>query len=270
VIRPGRGVVRIATIALLALAGYWALLFLAQRSLLFPAPRAPAHATRPSEAQPVWFDVPGGRSEAWFLPPTGGVPGPAPLLLFTHGNAELIDYWPEAFDGARARGVAVLLLEYPGYGRSTGRPNERSISQAALAAFDWVVTQRGVDPDRIVAYGRSLGGGPACVLAAQRRIAALILESSFTSVRTFARRYGAPAFLVRDRFDNLAAVRAYAGPVLVLHGDRDEVVPTAEGRALAAASARGTLVIRPCGHNDCPSSWEPIARFLEEHALLTR
>src|SRR6202008_4301022 len=129
-----------------------------------------------------------------------------------------------------------LLLEYPGYGRSTGVTTQQSITAASLAAYDWATQQSGIDPKRIIAYGRSLGGGAACALATQRAVAALILESTFTSVRPFAWRFRAPGFLVRDPFDNLAVVRAFKKPLLVLHGTRDEVIPVEHGRELAAAA----------------------------------
>jgi pimeloyl-ACP methyl ester carboxylesterase len=216
----------------------------------------------------IWLQTPAGRVEAWLLPPTAPVTGPAPLLLFTHGNGELIDYWPEAFDEPRSWGLAVLLLEYPGYGRSEGRPSERTIRDAVFAADAWARSARDLDPTRIVPYGRSLGGSAAAILAAERPVPALILESAFTSARAFANRFGAPGFLVRDPLDTLAALGRFAGPVLVLHGDRDDIVPADHGRALAAASPRAALHLLACGHNDCPRAWTLVRRFLDAHHLL--
>lgn len=164
--------------------------------------------------------------------------------------------------------MAVLLLEYPGYGRSSGRPSERSIFEAIRAADDWARTQPEVDATRIVPYGRSLGAAAAARLAAERPVPALVLESAFTSARAFARQFGAPGFLVRDPLDTLAALRRFTGPVLVLHGDRDDIVPTEHGRTLAAASPRATFRLLPCGHNDCPRAWNEVRRFLQAHQLL--
>lgn len=151
----------------------------------------------------------------------------APLLVFTHGNAELIDNFADQFTIPRAAGYAVLLVEYPG-------------------------------------YGRSLGGGAACILATSRPVAALILESSFTSVRALGRQLLVPGFLIRDPFDNLVALRSYRGPLLVLHGDRDEVIPVEHGRQLAAAVPVAEFAVLTCGHNDCPRSWETIMTFLSK------
>jgi uncharacterized protein len=168
----------------------------------------------------------------------------------------------------RAWGVGALLVEYPGYGRSTGLPSERSIVEAMLAAYEWALQQPGVDPKRIVAYGRSLGGGAACALAQRKPVAALILESTFTSVRAFASGYRTPGFLVRDPFDNLATVRQFKGPLLIVHGTRDEVIPVQQARDLAAAAPQSELHLLECGHNDCDKPWPLVEAFLRRNGLL--
>src|SRR5439155_16972815 len=99
-----------------------------------------------------------------------------------------------------------------------------------------------VDPQRIVAMGVSIGGGPACELALSRPVRALVLLSTFTSIDEFARAFWLPPFLARDRFDNRARVSAFAGPVLVLHGRHDELIPFAHGQALAAAAKHAQFV----------------------------
>jgi pimeloyl-ACP methyl ester carboxylesterase len=259
----------VAAMAVFALvAAYWALLYTGQRAILFPAPPLSGAPPRPPDVQQIWLDTPSGRVEAWLLPPTGRWPGPSPLLIFTHGNGELIDHWPSAFDEPRSWGLAVLLLEYPGYGRSEGRPSDRAIRETMLAADDWARQQPGIDAARLIPYGRSLGGSAAAMLAAERGAAALVLESAFTSARAFASQFFAPGLLVRDPLDTLAAVRRFDGPVLVVHGERDEIVPVAHGRTLAAASPRAQLQVLPCGHNDCPRPWSAVHRFLDEHGLL--
>jgi fermentation-respiration switch protein FrsA (DUF1100 family) len=250
------------------LAAYWTLLFFMQRSLLFPAPLVAGAPARPADAEQVWLATAGGRVEAWLLPATEPTSAASPLIVFSHGNGELIDFWPAEFDEPRSWGAAVLLVEYPGYGRSSGHPSEASLAQTMLAAYDWARSRPDVDASRIVAYGRSFGGGAACLLAARRPVAALVLESAFTSVRPFARHFGAPAFLVRDPFDNLAVIRTYRGPVLLLHGSHDDIVAPSHSQALAAAAPRAELHLLSCGHNDCPREWELIHSFLERHGLL--
>jgi fermentation-respiration switch protein FrsA (DUF1100 family) len=246
--------------------GYLSVLFVVQRGLLFPVP---AGVTPVSEsAQVIPLSTRAGSIPALYLAPSKRASGPAPLLLFTHGNAELASNWITAFDEPRMWGWAVLLIEYPGYGGAPGEPSERSITDVALAAYDWATGDPRVDSTRVVAYGRSLGGGPAARLAAERPIAALILESSFTSVRAFAHGFFAPEFVVRDPFDSLAALRSYRAPLLVLHGSRDEIIPIAHGRALAAAVSGAEFHELPCGHNDCPRPWALIGAFLRDHGLM--
>lgn len=226
-----------ATVALtvaLAAIGTIAVMYFGQRAIMYPAPPA----------------------------------RPAPLMIFAHGNGELADYWIDEFDVPRSWGWNVLLLEYPGYGRSQGSPSEASIRAAALAAFDWARSDPRVDAAAIVAYGRSLGGGAAAQIAAARPLAGLILESSFTSVRPLAARMLMPGPLVRDPFDNLRALKDYRGPMLVVHGMNDDIIPVSHGRALAAAVPGAELHEVRCGHNDCPRAWGRIGAFFASNRLL--
>lgn len=263
-----RTALTIALVAAALVAAYWTLLFFSQRSMLFPAPPAASAPPRPAFAEEVWLTTPSGRVEAWYLPPLGEPAAPAPLLMFTHGNGELIDYWPEEFDELRRLGLAVLLVEYPGYGRSDGSPSEASITETMFAAFEWAVQDPRIDEARIIPYGRSLGGGAAAIVAKVKPVPALILESAFSSVAEFAAGFAAPQFLLRDRFDSVAAIAAFKGPVLILHGDRDEIVPPAHARTLANASTQATLRFLPCGHNDCRRPSAEIIGFLRALRLI--
>lgn len=258
---------RLALNLVLLVAIYWTLLFFAQRRLMYPAPPVAGAPPAPRDATVVWLDSPAGRTEAWYLPPLGRPAAPAPMLLFGHGNAELIQYWPPAFEEPRRWGMGVLLVEYPGYGNSGGAPARASIQQVFEAAFDWAKADPRIDAARIVAYGRSLGGGAAAALSVTRHPAGLILESTFSNTTAFAWGMGAPPFLVRDRFDNLAAVRAFRGPRLILHGESDQIIPTRHGQRLAEA-AGVPLRLMACGHNDCPRPWPEVREFLDLHGLL--
>ncbi len=257
-------------VLVLGLFGYWAVLFWVQRWMLFPAPSIAGAPPRPPDARQIWLSIPSARVEAWYLAPFEPSPRRAPLLIFAHGNGELIDYWATEFDQPRTWGMGILLLEYPGYGRSGGRPSEKSVGAAIFAAFDWGVAQPDIDPARIVGYGRSLGGAAVAAFIGERPVAGLILESTFTSVRAFASRFAAPALLVRDRFNVLASVRRYRGPLLILHGERDDLIPPAHGRALAEAHGHAEFHSLPCGHNDCPPSWVVVKRFLDRYDLLDK
>jgi hypothetical protein len=262
-----------ALIALVVVGGgLVGLLWRMQRAVLFPAPavRGPEPDLRGRGAEGVWLEVAGARAEAWLLPGLGAGARARPLLVFAHGNGELIDDWLDAFETPRGWGASALLVEYPGYGRSTGIPSEASVGAVMIAAYDWALTRPGVDPARVIGWGRSLGGGAVCALARERALAALVLESTFTSVRSMTQRLGLPSFLVRDPFDNLTALDAFAGPVLIVHGERDEMIPVAHAHALHAASQGSRLWLEPeCGHNDCPRPWHALRTFLIEKELLT-
>ncbi|MBW2274220.1 MAG: alpha/beta hydrolase [Deltaproteobacteria bacterium] len=248
-----------------------------QRSMLFPGlMRRPD--PRAGEGIPGlerhWLETGGGRVEAWYLPPRDPTdPGPAPAILFSHGNGELIDDWPRILAGFPDQGIGLLLVEFPGYGRSEGSPSQASVTEALLAGYDLLASRPDVDSARIAAYGRSLGGGAVSALLAQRPVAALILQSTFTSVADMAKHiFAVPAFLIRDPFRNLEAVKDYDGPVLVIHGRQDDMIPYEQGVALAKAAQRGTLVTYECRHNDCPPDWRrfwrDIADFLRAAGLL--
>jgi uncharacterized protein len=247
---------------------YGAAMVILQRRLLFPRPPVAGAPERPKDAIQIWLPTAAGRIEAWYLPPVGPSVAPAPAVVFFHGNGELIDFLPADFAEPRRWGVGVLLVEFPGYGRSSGTPSERSITEVVLAAHDWTQGQAMVNPQKIIAYGSSLGGGAAAILASKRPTAALLLESTFTSVRSFAHRFWLPEFVVLDPFDTLAVISAYAGPVLVLHGKYDDVVPVRHAEELARAARHSELELVPCGHNDCPSSWPTIRRFLLTRGII--
>ncbi len=265
----GATIGRIIVLLGLAWCGYYALLFLVQRRLLYPAPRGPVSYALPRDAEPVRLPGAAGALPAWLLPPTRHDTA-APAIVFFHGNGERAEDWLGEFGALREVGVAVLVVEYPGYGEAPGAPSQASLTAAALAAYDWVQARSDIDPSRIVAYGRSLGGGVATRLATRRHVAAVILESTFTSLRAFAKRFLAPGFLVRDPFDSLRELRAYHGPLLVLHGERDEIAPFAHGRALAAAVPGAQFVVMPCGHNDCAPPWPEVLAFLRSHGVVRR
>ena len=253
---------------LLGLAGVFAgailwLIFALQRFGTFPRPATGAQrlvALAAGGGEAIWLDADGARSEAWLLPATG--PAPTPLLINAHGNGELIDMQVEQVAGLRASGIAVLLVEYPGYGRSAGAPSERSVNAAMVAAYDWAAHDRRFDGKRIIGYGRSLGGGAIGQLAARRPLAAVVLESTFTSLTDIIRGFGVPEFLMLNHFGTRQALAKYRGPVLILHGSHDNSIPVAHAKALHAALPQSELHVFDCGHNDCPRQWELVLSFL--------
>lgn len=242
---------------------YTGYFFAMQRTILFPHHliTVPARPPQMAGMETLWLETEQGPVEAWYLPPLPEVGRPAPLMIIGHGNGDLIDGWADEVTGLRELGVGVLLVEYPGYGRSAGTPSQASIRASYLLAYDTLVRDPRVDPARIVLFGHSVGGGAVAILAAERPSAALILLSSFTSVRALAAAQRLPGFAARDPFDNLAVVRGYPRPVLILHGTQDQVIPYAHGTALHAAAQQGELITLDCGHNGCIRDWD---RFWQE------
>jgi len=260
---PYQPIFRFFTLAVIAYAAYALLIFLMQRQIIYPGRHIRVNGPPPAGIVPIAVVTATGPSEAWFMPPYKRRQGERrPLVIFFHGNSEVIDYLPEQAEGFREMGMGVLLVEYPGFGRSSGNPTESSIAEAAVAAYDAVLKREEVDPERVVLFGRSLGGGAACALAARRPSAALILQSVFTSTRPFARGFFIPGFLVRDVFDNSKAVSAYRQPILLFHGSRDTTVPPEHSRELQRVAPRARLVEFPCGHNDFPPDWHEFYRII--------
>jgi uncharacterized protein len=246
---------------------YFVYFYLNQRAYLYPrqyiAPPGALPAVQGLEQ--FWLETSEGKVEAWYLSPlSSDVATPAPLLILAHGNGEIIDNWLAAVTTLRQMGFGVLLVEFPGYGRSAGAPTERSIRESYLLAYDTIIKHPQVDPQRIILFGHSLGGGAASILAAERPSKALILFSTFTSVRAIARDRMLPSFAALDTFDNLAAVRNYPHPVLIIHGKRDMTIPYHHALALAAAARQGQLVTLACGHGGCIQDWDRFWRELSQ------
>lgn len=262
------GAVRLAA---MAYAGYLLLVFSLQRSIVFPGAGLGASVedgAPPPGVERLWLDVSFGRVEAWLLDAGRGTP----VALFAHGNGERIEDWTVPMELVRDGGVSVLLVEYPGYGRSDGRPSRQAIAEAFEAAHDHVVHRSPPDVP-ILAIGRSLGGGAVADLVLGRPVDGLVLMSTLSSATEVAwRSFLVPPWLVRDRFDVRSAVAAYEGPVLLMHGTRDEVLPFANATRIAAARPGLEVVPLACGHNDCLSVWpetvEGILGFLRAEGLL--
>jgi pimeloyl-ACP methyl ester carboxylesterase len=214
--------------------------------------------------------IEGGEVEALFLP---GRSSPAPLVVFAHGNAELIDDWPSMLAPYRAMGCALLLPEYRGYGRSAGAPSERDL----VDDFAWFVgralARDDVDAERLVYHGRSLGGGVVTALALRRPPRAMVLTSTFASAADLFASYFVPRFLVLDPFDNEAAFAKLDLPILLAHGRRDGLVPYSHAERLERAARDATLVTYDADHNDCPPDevefFERVRVFLERAGVLS-
>ena len=244
---------RILRGALLVYAGWCLILYFLQSRLLFMPYAAGTGmdeeqiAAEPGlERMQVRHDD-GIATEAWLVrsraQPARG------LVCFMHGNAELIDYnLPEAREWT-SRGFDVLLAEYRGYGRSPGSPSQDAIVQDTLDAIA-EVTREGTYP-LLVLHGRSLGSAVAVQVALRLgdRCSAVVMESPFRSVASFAWRYGVPPALVKNPFRSDEAIPKLACPILILHSRQDEIVPFSHGEALASLNPSATLVALEGSHN---------------------
>lgn len=235
---------------------YWLYFYFVQRQHLFPAARIPFDcATQPKNGQSVWLELPWGHTEVWWLPALKGQ-GQLPVVIVAHGQSSLIDTWEQRLTGLRQMGYHCLLVEFPGYGRSSGEPSEQSFSQTFCAAYDWVLQRNDVDKSKIIGLGRSMGGGVISLLAEQRRLAGLWLLSTFTSLRPFIRRKGIPASLLRDPLDNLSRISDYQPPAVIIHGVEDRVISHRHSERLAKAAPESLLILEKSGHDNCPLDWD--------------
>ena len=196
----------------------------------------------------MWIEHEDGiRTEAWLarsqIQPARG------LVCFLHGNAELIDLNLAEAREWNSRGFDVLLPEYRGYGRSPGAPSQDAIVQDTIDAIGDVT--RAASYPKVVLHGRSLGSAVAAQVALrlEDRCSAVVMESPFRSVASFAWRYGVPPALVRNPFRTDEAIPRLACPVLILHSTGDEIVPFSHGESLAALNPRATLVPLAGSHN---------------------
>lgn len=185
------------------------------------------------------------RLHGWYL----SVPEARGVLLFLHGNAGNISHRLESLEIFRQLNLNVLIVDYRGYGRSSGRPSERGLKRDAEAALDYLLIEKNFKPGQIVAFGRSLGAALAADLGAHHQLAGVILESAFTSVADV----GADLYpflpvrlLVRYQYNTLESLKAVSAPVLVVHSPDDEIIPFAHGRKLyqSASEPRSFLTIQ--------------------------
>lgn len=250
--RVARGLVRAVSVALVAWLLMVVLMVALESSLIyFPARELAAKpADLGLEAEELRVTAADGvRLHGWWIKGRGRT-----ALVWYHGNAGNISH---RLDNARELvtrfGLDIFLVDYRGYGLSDGSPTEAGLYADGLAVHDAARAQ-GFAPGTIVLFGRSLGAAVAIEVALAREARAIVLETPFRSVPAMAREHYpfVPAFLVRTRYDSEAKIARLRMPVLVLHGDRDEIVPLSHARRLfdLAPEPKRFFLIRGAGHND--------------------
>jgi fermentation-respiration switch protein FrsA (DUF1100 family) len=240
---------------IVAIAGYGvfvALFYVAQRKMqYFPESfrTTPAAAGLP-DAEEIMLDTgDGDRVIVWHLPPRGD----KPVVLYLHGNGASLRWRVDRFQALTADGTGLVALSYRGYGGSSGSPTEAGLIKDAEAAYAFTVARYA--PSRIVLWGESLGTGVAVALAAEKPVGHVVLQSPFSSAADVgAERYWfVPVrLLMKDQFRSDLRIGKVTAPVLVLHGDQDQVVPFALGERLyGLINAPKRFVRFPgAGHND--------------------
>ena len=196
----------------------------------------------------------GTRLHGWWCRRLGGGPDDA-VLLFFHGNAGNLSHRADLLiELANRTPASVFVVGYRGYGRSEGRPTEAGLYRDARAAWKHLTEEIGVGEDRIVIFGKSLGGAVAIDLAVEAPAAGLIVESSFTSIPDMAGAHYpfVPKFLIRTQMNSVVKVPFLSMPKLFIHSREDRVVPYRLGRRLfdAASEPKRFHEVVGAGHNE--------------------
>ncbi|KAA5604851.1 prolyl oligopeptidase family serine peptidase [Roseospira marina] len=267
-------IVGAATVLVATYVGVGALLYTFQDRLMFqPGPPPPPPSETPApELTPVTVTTADGLDlMSWYAPPPPD--GRGRVVVYFHGNAGTLADRAHKARALLDRGLGVMLVGYRGYNGNPGDPSEAGFREDGRAALAFLEAQ-GFGPEQRVHYGESIGSGTALPLAVEAGAAAVVLEGGFTSMRAVAQgQYPLyPAgLLVRHPFDNVAAVQSLKAPLLVLHGEHDDLVPVAMGRRLleiarAAGNPRAEGVFFPDGnHVDLieHGAMERLVRFLD-------
>ncbi len=229
-------------------------------------------ASRVDGLERWWVDDGDAHVEAWYLPPLVEHDGPAPAVIFAHGNRGLIEREVIDLEPYRRLGLAVLLPEYRSYGRSTGSPSEQAILYDFERFYDRLAARPDIDATRILFHGHSLGGGVVGVLASRRTPAALVLESTFTNVPDLASQWMVPAGFIRDRFDTRGVLIRASMPVLIVHGLADTLIPFKHARELGRVAWDSRVYAIPHGGHILLHDvqyWQHVREFLAEAHVLS-
>ncbi len=206
----------------------------------------------------------------WFIPYSGA----RTTLLWLHGNGGNIGHRVGRIERLRpALQSHILIIDYRGYGQSGGQVSEEGTYLDAIAAYDYLLTRSDIDGQRIVPFGVSLGTAVAVELALRRKVGGVILEAPFTSIREMARKtvpWLPIGPFITTRYDNLSKIGRINAPLLILHGDRDEVIPYAQGQRLFEGATQPKIfyTISDAGHNDTDqvggqAYFDEMARFID-------
>lgn len=243
----------LAALALFVYFGGLALLYFAQRSLLFPIPEtrrtSPKAAGFPQAEEHLLQTMDGEQIVAWHVPPRAG----KPVVIFFHGNGDILAWRAPWFAALTADGTGLIAVSFRGYAGSSGSPTEAGLINDAEAAYAFAAQRYA--PDRIVVWGYSLGSGPAIAVAARHRPGKLILEAPYTSIVDVAAAafpFAPVRWFIRDRFHADQWIVNVTSPVLIMHGGRDRTIPIRFGERLYELARDPKQMVRfpEGGHDD--------------------
>jgi fermentation-respiration switch protein FrsA (DUF1100 family) len=244
------------------------LMYFAQRGLMYFPDRqrvAPAAAGLPQAAEETLTTTDGERVIVWHVPPREG----RPVVLYFQGNGGGLPLRVARFAALARDGIGLVALNYRGYGGSSGSPNEEGLIADAHAAYEFAAAR--YEPKRIVPWGESLGSGVAVALAAEKPVAKIVLEAPFTSAADVGARaypFLPVRWLMKDQFRSDERIARVGVPVLILHGERDGVVPIALGERLFELVPGPKRFVRypQAGHEglDGHGALDEVKKFLAE------
>jgi len=185
-------------------------------------------------------------------------------ILYSHGNAVDLGGLQYLKNNFYNHGYSIVIYDYSGYGHSTGKPSEQQVYNDVQAVYDYLISQKNINADQIISYGHSLGSAIATDLAAKNSVAALILESPFTTAFRVKTVYPIVPF---DKFETIKKIRGLHAPVFILHSKDDNVVPFWHGEALyeAANTPKKFLAFKSEGHAGITHSaefWPALDAFI--------
>lgn len=271
-------ILRLLLIVLVIIAVFLLLIRFFQNRLVFFPDKSSQDFILPATTEPqrvdyyIPFDL--GKMHAWHFFTNRDLP----TILFLHGNAgnlaDRFDFFQLLQDKLA---VNLFAIDYRGYGKSDGRPTENGVYRDAQLAWEFLTDSLAVKPDKIIVWGRSLGGAIAVDLITKKPVNSLILEATFTSAKDMMKQMFSPIpvwYFSSIKFDSQAKINANPIPKLYLHGDADAVVPFALGRKLYEIDAGNKNFIRLPGanHNNTfiaggEKYWQAINSFIIQNTL---
>jgi uncharacterized protein len=244
-----------------------------EQVLIYPQSVVPSSApSGPGEGHQVWIETEDHQHlDARYFPH----PDPQAVALYCHGNVGTVDKWAVLVRRlSQMHRLSILVFDYRGYGRSTGRAHERGILHDAEAARSWLAAENGIRPCDVVLIGRSLGGAVAVDLAANGGARGLILESTFSSlpdVADFHAPWLLPQWNMTQRLNSAEKIKSYSGPLLQSHGSADHLIPLTVAKQLFenASEPKKFIVVPEARHSEdhiryCAADREHFLRCLPE------